>query len=188
MGFEKRNPNFKTYEIKAQIKSRIFSHFYSMIRNLFILSKEGDPLYQQHFGECHKLGNNIDHISQFNATLYLMAPRFTDQKNPIIPFEKEKMIMHQSSNLYALIADAVDDEQELKFKIHKIADLFEMTFKPVLINFNGDQSLFSGFAQTLFDMKIAQKNCGSRPECAECPNNVKQLPLDVYSMIISKQK
>jgi hypothetical protein len=159
-----------------------------MIRNLFILNKEGDPLYEYHFGECHKLGDNFDQINQFNASLYLMASHFTKEKNPIVDFEKEKMIMHKTTNLYALIADIVDDNQELKFKIHKIADLFEMTFSTVLINFNGDQSLLSGFSQTLFDMKIAQKNCGGTPECAECPNNNKQLPIDVYSLVISNQK
>jgi hypothetical protein len=106
--------------------------------------------------------------------------------------EFDKFIFHfyRNSNdprtFYLFVTDIEEEKREIKFKIQRIAKIFNEKYSEVLENFNGNISQFDSFGQILIEMNLAQKNCGGHPECVGCPNS--DLNSRIIKAFIDSQK
>ncbi len=73
--------------------------------------------------------------------------------------------------LLIAITDRNDKIKDIDFKLRKIRSFFLNKYRNILVNFNGDTSLFQDFKQFLLDKKVLDKNCGKRVECSVCSNS-----------------
>ncbi|MBY9020516.1 MAG: hypothetical protein KGD67_05620 [Candidatus Lokiarchaeota archaeon] len=70
-----------------------------------------------------------------------------------------------------VVTDVDDDLEEIDFKIHRIAEIFDKNYKDYLQEFHGNIVPFRNFRDILINMNIAQRNCGGGSECEECAHN-----------------
>lgn len=151
-----------------------------MIRDIVILNKSGIALFSKNFGECHSFGEDPHLFAGFLSAIYNFSESINSGGISKIDLSDDKRILFQKNDkrIYAMICDSTDDIQTMEVKAEKISEIFESEYKKELERFEGDISCFEGFGALLLDLKINQKNCGARPECDDCPNSSKSLPLD----------
>ena len=149
-----------------------------MIRNLSILDSEGQSLVASHFGECHSLGNNPALISGLISALHNICQKLSGKGDDEIHFGEIHFVILAERDL--LFAIAADDEKvdENKVRLAQIADLFLERYSSTLWSReDGDPNVFEDFVPHLLDMGLVVNSCGDYPDCEECPNSVRTLPI-----------
>ncbi len=159
-----------------------------MIRDLLILHSSGIPIFSQNFGECHSFDRNVDEFSAFISAIRMFSEQMLGEEIKLIVMEEKKFAFHREGlYTYALITDVGDPKSEILTKIRKVAEIFSATYGEKLQKFTGNTSDFENFGNILIELKVAQKNCGGRPECEGCPNSTKSLPLSALTESLQKK-
>ncbi|NVM37822.1 MAG: hypothetical protein HWN81_19680 [Candidatus Lokiarchaeota archaeon] len=145
-----------------------------MIQNIFIF-KAGIALVDQNFGQCHALGNDINLISSYLYAIQQISLEITGTSIKSLNFEKIAFHFYRDPNdsniFYVVVTDVDDNLEGNNFKIHRIAEIFDKTYKNYLQEFHGNIVPFRTFGDILIDMNIAQRNCGGGSECEGCTHN-----------------
>lgn len=145
-----------------------------MIQNIFIF-KAGIALVDQNFGQCHALGSDINLVSSYLYAIQQLSLEITGTSIKSLNFEK--IVFHfyrdpfDSNMFYVVVTDVDDDLEEINFKIHRIAEIFDKNYKDYLQEFHGNIVPFRNFGDILVSMNLAERNCGGGSECEECANN-----------------
>jgi hypothetical protein len=144
-----------------------------LIQNIFIF-KAGVALVNQNFGQCHALGNDINLISSYLYALQQISLEITGTSIKSLNFEKISFHFYKDpydpNIFYVVVTDVDDNLEEINFKIHRIAEIFDKTYKNYLQEFHGNIVPFRTFGDILIDMNITQRNCGGGSECEGCAN------------------
>lgn len=142
-----------------------------MIQNIFIF-KAGIALVDQNFGQCHALGNDINLISSYLYAIQQLSLEITGTSIKSLNFEKIAFHFYRdpydSNMFYVVVTDVDDDLEEINFKIHRIAEIFEEKYKKYLQQFHGNIAVFRNFGDILVSMNIAERSCGGGSECEGC--------------------
>lgn len=145
-----------------------------MIQNIFIF-KSGIVLVNQNFGQCHALGNDINLVSSYLYAIQQISVEITGTTIQSLNFEKISFHFYKDPydpNIFYVIVTDIDDElEEIKFKIHRIAEIFDQNYKDTLQEFYGNLAPFRDFGDILISMNLAQRNCGGGSECEGCTHN-----------------
>ncbi|MBY9019809.1 MAG: hypothetical protein KGD67_02045 [Candidatus Lokiarchaeota archaeon] len=145
-----------------------------MIQNIFVF-KAGVLLVNQNFGHCHSLGSDINLVSSYLYALQQISLEITG--TPIKSLNFEEIALHfykdpSDPNIYYVIVTDIDDDMdEINFKIHRIAEIFEQNYKDNIQDFFGNIAPFRDFGDILINMNLAEKNCGGGSECEGCSHN-----------------
>ena len=145
-----------------------------MIQNIFVF-KAGVVLVNQNFGQCHSLGGDINLISSYLYALQQISIEITGTAIKSLNFEEISLHFYKDSNdpniFYVIVTDVEDDKDEVNFKIHRIAEIFNQNYKTILEDFHGYLNPFRNFGDILISMNLAEKNCGGGSECEGCAHN-----------------
>ena len=145
-----------------------------MIQNIFVF-KAGVVLVNQNFGQCHSLGRDINLISSYLYALQQISIEITGTAIKSLNFEEIALHFYKDSNdpniFYVIVTDVEDDIDEVNFKIHRIAEIFNQNYKTILEDFHGYVNPFRNFGDILISMNLAEKNCGGGSECEGCAHN-----------------
>ena len=145
-----------------------------LIQNIFIF-KAGVALVNQNFGHCHALGNDINLVSSYLYALQQISLEITGTPIKSVNFEKIAFHFYKDpydpNIFYVIVTDINDDLEEIKFKIHRIAEIFDQSYKETLEEFYGNIGPFRNFGDILISMNLAEKNCGGGSECEGCSHN-----------------
>jgi hypothetical protein len=145
-----------------------------LIQNIFVF-KAGVLLVDQNFGQCHSLGSDINLVSSYLYALQQISLEITG--TPIKSLNFEEIALHfykdpsDPSIYYVIVTDVDDNIDEINFKIHRIAEIFEQNYKDHLKDFFGNIAPFRNFGEILINMNLAEKNCGGGSECEGCSHN-----------------
>ena len=142
-----------------------------MIQNVFIF-KAGISLVNQNFGQCHALGSDINLVSSYLYALQQLSLEITGTSIKSLNFEKIAFHFYKDpydpNMFYVIVTDVNDDLEEINFKIHRIAEIFDQTYKNNLKEFHGNIGPFRNFGDILINMNLAERNCGGGSECEGC--------------------
>ncbi|MHA1144619.1 MAG: hypothetical protein ACTSRW_07775 [Candidatus Helarchaeota archaeon] len=145
-----------------------------MIRNVFIIMNH-ICMVNRNFGQCQSLGNDPQLISGFLGAIDTFASEVANQSMKSIEFGELKLHFYKHSKnvelLVVLVTDLNEKQDLIQYKLEKIASIFIEQYADHIENFKGDVEIFENFGDILIEMKLAQKNCGGRPECDGCPNS-----------------
>ena len=145
-----------------------------MIQNIFIF-KAGIALVDQNFGQCHALGNDLNLISSYLYALQQLSLEITGTAIKSLNFEKIAFHFYKDPNdpnmFFVLVTDIDEDLEDINFKIHRIAEIFNQNYKNNLQDFHGNIRPFRGFGEILISMNLAERNCGGGSECEGCSHN-----------------
>jgi len=90
-------------------------------------------------------------------------------------FEEISLHFYKDPNdpniFYVVVTDVDDDIDEINFKIHRIAEIFNQNYESILKDFHGYVGPFRNFGDILISMNLAEKNCGGGSECEGCAHN-----------------
>jgi len=143
-----------------------------MIQNIIII-KDGTAIFNENFGECHKLNSDPILLSAFFDALLSFASEFEQGTLEQIKFKKTNInYLKMNKLLYIVISDISDGINVIKSKLNKISKLFNDKYNLILENYSGEISQFKDFRNILLDMNLAQINCGEHPDCNDCENRV----------------
>jgi len=142
-----------------------------LIQNVFIF-KAGISLVNQNFGQCHALGSDINLVSSYLYALQQLSLEITGTSIKSLNFEKIAFHFYKDpydpNMFYVIVTDVNDDLEEINFKIHRIAEIFDQTYKNNLKEFHGNIGPFRNFGDILINMNLAERNCGGGSECEGC--------------------
>lgn len=159
-----------------------------MIRNLIILNSAGNTLLSTNFGECHSLGTNSELIGGFVSAICSFSQAVIGQDIRNIRFENLDFMVLSKEDVIFMIS--VDDGTALdnRRKLDRISSLFIERYENELFSLKAscDIPYFREFVDYLYELDIAQHNCGSRPSCENCPNH-RILPLEEITQTIRKE-
>lgn len=145
-----------------------------MIQNIFIF-KAGIALVNQNFGLCHTLGSDINLVSSYLYAIQQLSLEITGTSIKSLNFEKIAFHFYRdpldSNMFFVLVTDVEDNLEEINFKIHRIAKIFDKTYKNYLQEFHGNIVPFRNFGDILINMNLAERNCGGGSECEGCAYN-----------------
>ena len=145
-----------------------------MIQNIFIF-KSGIVLVNQNFGQCHTLGRDINLVSSYLYALQQISVEITGTSIKSLNFEKIAFHFYKDpydpNVFYVIVTDVDDDLEEINFKIHRIAEIFDQNYKENLQEFHGNVGTFRNFGDILISMNLAEKDCGGGSECEGCAHN-----------------
>jgi len=145
-----------------------------LIQNIFVF-KAGVVLVNQNFGQCHSLGRDINLVSSYLYALQQISVEITGTSIKSLNFEEISLHFYKDPNdpniFYVVVTDVDDDKDEVNFKIHRIAEIFNQNYKSILKDFHGYVNPFRNFGDILISMNLAEKNCGGGSECEGCSNN-----------------
>jgi len=145
-----------------------------LIQNIFIF-KSGIVLVNHNFGQCHTLGRDINLVSSYLYALQQISVEITGTSIKSLNFEKIAFHFYKdpydSNVFYVIVTDVDDDLEEINFKIHRIAEIFDQNYKENLQEFHGNVGTFRDFGDILLSMNLAEKNCGGGSECEGCAHN-----------------
>ena len=145
-----------------------------MIQNVFIF-KAGIALVDQNFGQCHALGSDINLVSSYLYAIQQLSLEITGTSIKSLNFEKISFHFYRdpfySNIFYVVVTDVDDDLEEINFKIHRIAEIFDSIYIDYLKEFHGNIVPFRNFGDILVSMNLAERNCGGGSECEGCANN-----------------
>ncbi|MHA1265874.1 MAG: hypothetical protein ACTSRS_11630 [Candidatus Helarchaeota archaeon] len=131
----------------------------------------------RNFGECQSIDVEPSLFTGFISALQTFAREITQSVMKSVNFEEFNFKFFKDPKIselyYVLVTDLEDEPALTEVKLIKIAELFRERYGTEILQFRGDISLFEEFGDLLIEMKIAQKNCGGRPECDGCPNSIK---------------
>ncbi|MFX0107593.1 MAG: hypothetical protein ACFE7R_04855 [Candidatus Hodarchaeota archaeon] len=151
-----------------------------MIRNLSILDSDGRSLVSSYFGECHSLGDNTNLISGFLSALHQMGQNLSGKGVDQISFGVLYFVLITERNLIFSVAADDGDIEANKVKLSQIADLFIERYGSILWDLDNrdDLSLFDEFVPYLLNLGVVAKSCGKYPDCMDCPDSKKTLPME----------
>ena len=145
-----------------------------LIQNIFVF-KAGVALVNQNFGQCHSLSRDINLVSSYLYALQQLSVEITGTPIKSLNFEEIALHFYKDPNdpniFYVIVSDADDNRDEINFKIHRIAEIFDQNYKEYLQEFNGNIVPFRNFGEILINMNLAEKNCGGGSECEDCSHN-----------------
>ena len=145
-----------------------------MIQNIFVF-KAGIVLINQNFGQCHPLGRDINLVSSYLYAVQQLSVEITGTSIKSMNFEEIALHFFKDPNdpniFYVIVTDVDDDIDEINFKIHRIAEIFNQNYKTILEDFHGYVNPFRNFGDILISMNLAEKNCGGGSECEGCAHN-----------------
>jgi hypothetical protein len=145
----------------------------SMIRNILVI-KDGVPVVNECFGQCHTIKKNdllitgfIDALTNFSEQLFGSAVKE-------VKLEKYAILVRRNSSKGVVTVFILDSDAELeseKKKMERAVKLFDELFGREADSFHGrDTAQFGTFRYLLLNEKIAEKNCGKNENCEDCPN------------------
>ena len=151
-----------------------------MIRNLFVIDGEGNSLVVVNFGECHSLGENDKVVSGFISAIQSFSKMVSGEGANEIRLGNLFFIMSNHDDLLFALASDTNKDDENKRKLKRIMSLFIERYADYLQNRSTsmDYTIFDEFGSLLVTSGIAERNCGENPDCEECENRHKTLPLD----------
>ncbi len=145
-----------------------------LIQNIFVF-RAGIALVNQNFGQCHSFGNDINLVSSYLYALQQLSVEITGTQIKSLNFEEIALHFYKDPRdehlFYVIVTDVDDEIDEINFKIHRIAEIFNQNYKKILLDFHGNISHFKNFGDTLIKMNIAERNCGGGSECEDCSHN-----------------
>ena len=157
-----------------------------MIQNLIII-KNGATIFNENFGECHKLNSNPMLLSAFFDALLSFAEEFEQGTLEQLKFKKSNInYLKFDDLLYIAITDITDETNVIKSKLNKVAELFTEKYEINLLNHSGEFTQFRNFSDILIELGIAQRNCGEHSDCSECSNRITTSP--TFTEIIDSKK
>jgi hypothetical protein len=128
-----------------------------MLRNVVILTPDGEPLFWHHFAACHSFGAEPEMFAEYITTIYLLAEQHPNS-DPILDIGEEKMgFLHTLNLLVVVLADFTDSDQLIRFKLREIATLFERNYGNMIATYSGNPHFFDPFRSSLVQRKIAKK-------------------------------
>ncbi|MHA1730960.1 MAG: hypothetical protein ACTSU5_03410 [Promethearchaeota archaeon] len=152
-----------------------------MIRDVVVIDHGGVPVFAHNFGACHSFHTDVYLVSGFMSALQSLAKTVQGGEITYVGMGELSIYFHKLADyLYAVICDASDPEEATKVKVRRIGEMFTERYGAALQGFRGEVGQFDEFADVLVELKITQKNCGGRPECAGCENESKHLPLEEW--------
>jgi len=132
-------------------------------------------LVNHNFGQCHSLGRDINLVSSYLYALQQISVEITGTSIKSLNFEKIAFHFYKdpydSNVFYVIVTDVDDDLEEINFKIHRIAEIFDQKYKENLQEFHGNVGTFRNFGDILISMNLAEKDCGGGSECEGCAHN-----------------
>lgn len=132
-------------------------------------------MVDQNFGQCHALGNDINLVSSYLYAIQQLSLEITGTSIKSLNFEKIAFHFYRdpfdSNMFYVVVTDVDDDLNEINFKIHRIAEIFDKNYKDYLQEFHGNIVPFRNFGDILVNMNLAERNCGGGSECEGCANS-----------------
>jgi hypothetical protein len=145
-----------------------------LIQNIFVF-KAGVVLVNQNFGQCHSLGRDIILVSSYLYAVQQLSVEITGTSIKSMNFEEIALHFYKDSKdpniFYVIVTDVDDDNDEIIFKIHRIAEIFNQNYESILKDFHGFVGPFRNFGDILISMNLAEKNCGGGSECEGCSHN-----------------
>jgi hypothetical protein len=91
---------------------------------------------------------------------------------------KKKFFSLISSSLANVIVTDIDDDlEEIKFKILRIAEIFDQSYKENLQEFYVNIGPFRNFGDILIRMNLAEKNCGGGSGYEGCTHNEESIEI-----------
>jgi len=145
-----------------------------LIQNIFVF-KAGVVLINQSFGQCHSLSRDINLVSSYLYAVQQLSLEITGTSIKSMNFEEIALHFFKDINdpniFYVIVSDVDDDLEEINFKIHRIAEIFNQNYKTILEDFHGYVGPFRNFGDILISMNLAEKNCGGGSECEGCSHN-----------------
>ena len=145
-----------------------------MIQNIFIF-KAGIALVNQNFGQCHALSSDINLVSSYLYALQQLSIEITGTPIKSLNFEEITLHFYKDPRdihmFYVIVTDVEDEIDEINFKIHRIAEIFNQNYEPILLDFHGNVYPFKNFGDILVNMNITERKCGGGSECEDCPHS-----------------
>jgi len=139
----------------------------------------------QNFKQNYSLDSDMHLISCFISAIQSFSIELTGSTMKTINFENFTFHFSKDSNnpdiLYVFVTNNDHDPKDLNCKIHRIASVFINEYGTKLNTFKGEITPFNRFADTLIEMKIAEKNCGDYQNCIMCPFNTKKSQIMIES-------
>lgn len=153
-----------------------------MIRNLFILDESGHSLVSAYFGECHSFGDDDKLVTGFISALHSIGQTLAGHGVDEINLGLLHFVILSERNLLFAIAVQDDSSKAAKVKLAQIADMFLERYGTTIFDVKESDkfSMFQSFPEELIQVGIAQTNCGKHPNCSECPESAKELPIGQY--------
>ncbi|NHJ87809.1 MAG: hypothetical protein FK734_20270 [Asgard group archaeon] len=145
-----------------------------MIQNLIVI-KDGTAIFNEYFGECHKLNKDPMLLSAFFEAIMSFSSEFDQGILQFIKFKSATAgFLKKNDLLFVAISDTTDHENSISTKLKVIAKMFHQEFGSKLKQFTGEYSIFKSFKDQLIELGIAQYNCGENSLCEQCEkrNNV----------------
>ena len=142
-----------------------------IIRNILITLNDL-LIFEKHFGECQSFSGSSSIFAGFISALNTFSGEFTESSLRSINYEDFKIYLYKESDgyklLYVLIADSLDEEDEILAKMKRISSIFNDLYYNQLKTYNGKIWQFNNFGKILIETNIAQRNCGENPDCNTC--------------------
>ena len=154
---------------------------YAVIRNIFIFTRDGIDLFTTNFGDCHSLEGHPSLTTGFLSALHSFGESLVGEQVKQVSFESLKMIFHAMGELITVIAVDDDNPKANRVKAERIGELFLSSYPDIFDDLplvTADMSKVNGFADLLLELGIAERNCGNRPYCLDCPNRHQSFPVE----------
>jgi hypothetical protein len=150
-----------------------------MLRDLFVVTSSGIPIYHGHFGECHSINSDADMFSGLITAIQMFCKELGGSNIKHLEMENRNIAFHIKNNiLFAIVAETEDSREFVDEKLDKIADLFLHTYDEHLKHFKSNIKPFINFYDYLLENKLVKQNCGKYDSCEICQNHTKSLPLE----------
>ncbi|MGY5874942.1 MAG: hypothetical protein RTU30_04280 [Candidatus Thorarchaeota archaeon] len=150
-----------------------------MIRNVIVLDINGRSLLTANFGDCHSLGEDPLVVSGFISAVHSFSKTLSGQGVDEIKLGSLNfLIQHHGKLLFVMTSDE-DDAETNKSKLKRVVRFFLEMYSGVIETLDEDTNLsvFDGFGQGLVDIGFAEKNCRENPDCDDCENTDKTIPV-----------
>ena len=156
-----------------------------MIQNLIIL-KDSLTIYNENFGDCHKLHSNPMLLSAFFDALLNFSYEFEQGNLEQVSFKNALVHFYNENRLlFIAISDLEDTQDKILPKLKITAKLFQEKYSDIIEDYSGEISQFNGFRDILLENNITQINCGKNSECSYCSK--KDDENSILSEIIQKK-
>ncbi|MGY5852412.1 MAG: hypothetical protein RTU92_02470 [Candidatus Thorarchaeota archaeon] len=150
-----------------------------MIRNVIVLDTNGRSLLTANFGNCHSLGEDPLVVSGFISAIHSFSRNLSGQGVDEIKLGTLNFLIHHHGDLIFVMASDEDDAVNNRSKLERVVSFFLEMYSGVIetIDEDTDLSVFDNFGQSLVDIGFADKNCGENPDCEDCENKDKRIPI-----------
>ncbi len=150
-----------------------------MIRNVIVLDINGRSLLTANFGDCHTLGEDPLVISGFISAVHSFSQTLSGQGVDEIKLGSLNFLIQHRGELIFVMTSDEDDAETNKGKLERVVSFFLEMYSGVIetLDDDTDLSVFDGFGPSLVEIGFADKNCGENPDCEDCENKEKTIPV-----------